>query len=130
MKAKTTAAALTAALALLLPVSSAHADGGGKSGPPTGDGAATLCKRVPKIEKRLERALKRLNGDETRRGSIARLEKRIENAGKLGHEEVATFLTDRLEFRKKLPAEIEKRQTDLKEVRTWCEDNGLKVGRR
>ncbi|WP_432014679.1 hypothetical protein [Streptomyces cucumeris] len=99
-------------------------DGGkgkrGKGGKVTGDGAKGLCKRAPKIDKRLERALKRLRGPETRRGSIDRVKKRIENAKKAGHTEVATFLNDRLKFRKALVPTLEKRQKDLAKVQKWC----------
>ncbi|WP_432039909.1 hypothetical protein [Streptomyces cucumeris] len=92
----------------------------GKGGKVTGDGAKGLCKRAPKIDKRLERALKRLRGPETRRGSIDRVKKRIENAKKAGHTEVATFLNDRLKFRKALVPTLEKRQKDLAKVQKWC----------
>ncbi|QKV93668.1 hypothetical protein HUT19_19475 [Streptomyces sp. NA02950] len=96
------------------------AKGRGKGGKVTGDGAKALCKRAPKIDRRLERALKRLRGPETRRGSIARVKKRAENAKKAGHTEIATFLNDRLKFRKALVPTLEKRQKDLAKVQKWC----------
>ncbi|MBL1096119.1 hypothetical protein [Streptomyces coffeae] len=92
----------------------------GKRGKVTGDGAEALCKRAPKIDKRLARALKRLRGPETRRGSIARVKKRIEYAKKEGHTEIATFLNDRLKFRNSLLPTLEKRQKDLAKVKEWC----------
>ncbi|MEU8826008.1 hypothetical protein [Streptomyces sp. NPDC048636] len=94
--------------------------GRGKGGKVTGDGATSLCKRAPKMDKRLERALKRLRGPETRRGSIARISKRIDKAKQAGHTEIATFLNDRLKFRKALVPTLEKRQKDLAKVKTWC----------
>lgn len=97
---------------------------------PTGDGAQALCKRVPKIDRRIERALARLDGGSATRGSVARLQLRVDNAKKAGHDEIATYLQHRLDFRKKLPAMLEQRQKDLTEVRTWCQDNGYTVGKK
>ncbi|MFF3403812.1 hypothetical protein ACFYW6_35620 [Streptomyces sp. NPDC002659] len=131
--AKTAALALTAVAALLTATGAAAADAGtpgtGTPSPgaePTGDGAQALCKRVPKIEKRLARALTRLGGDATQRGSISRLEQRVENARKAGHTEIETYLNDKLTFRRSLVPTLEKRQKDLAAVKTWCKanDNG------
>ncbi|MEV0183396.1 hypothetical protein AB0I54_29485 [Streptomyces sp. NPDC050625] len=90
---------------------------------PTGDGAKALCKRVPKIDRRIERALKRLDAGAGTRGSVARLERRVDNAKKAGHTEIATFLEDRLKTRKALVPTLKQRQKDLADVRTWCQDN-------
>jgi Spy/CpxP family protein refolding chaperone len=90
---------------------------------PTGDGAKALCKRVPKIDRRIERALKRLDAGAGIRGSVARLERRVDNAKKAGHTEIATFLEDRLKTRKALVPTLKQRQKDLADVRTWCQDN-------
>ncbi|UXY31820.1 hypothetical protein [Streptomyces sp. HUAS TT20] len=90
---------------------------------PTGDGAKALCKRVPKIDRRIERALKRLDAGVGTRGSVARLERRVDNAKKVGHTEIATFLEDRLKTRKALVPTLKQRQQDLADVRTWCQDN-------
>lgn len=123
--------ALTTSLVLLAAPGSALADSSGTTGKPaSGDGAAALCKRVPRIEKRLDRVLERVNGGVAVRGSTAYLERRIANAEKLGHDDVAALLTDRLEFRKKLPAEITKRQAGLAKVGTWCADNGFTAGQK
>ncbi|MEV6314044.1 hypothetical protein [Streptomyces sp. NPDC051776] len=93
---------------------------------PKGDGAKRLCKRASKIDKRIERALDRLRAGEARRGSIARLEKRVANAEKAGHSEIKTFLNHRLTFRRSLVSTLQQRRKDLKEVREWCaaNDNG------
>ncbi|MFF0290622.1 hypothetical protein [Streptomyces sp. NPDC005262] len=120
--AKTAALALTAVGALLAAAGTASA-GGGTPAPdatPAGDGAHMLCKRVPKIEKRLEHALNRLGADATRRGSVARLAKRVENAKTAGHTEIETYLNDKLMFRRSLVPTLEKRQKDLTAVKTWC----------
>ncbi|MFJ5030715.1 hypothetical protein ACIQB5_21840 [Streptomyces sp. NPDC088560] len=91
---------------------------------PTGDGAKSLCKRLPKIDRRIARALKRLDAGAGTRGSVARLEKRVDNAKKAGHTAIATYLQDRLNFRKSLVTTLEQRQKDLAAVSTWCKDNG------
>ncbi|OIJ67756.1 hypothetical protein WN71_011695 [Streptomyces mangrovisoli] len=96
---------------------------------PTGDGSTALCKRVPRIEKRIDRALTRLDAGAGTRGSVARLQARVDNAKQAGHDAVATYLQDRLDFRKKLPATLRQRKQDLADVRTWCKDNGITVGK-
>ncbi|MGW3117461.1 hypothetical protein ACWDBW_09965 [Streptomyces sp. NPDC001107] len=59
----------------------------------------------PAIRRSLERGL-RLSGFRVRtadrRGSIARLRQRVDNAKAAGHNEIATYLQDRLTFRKSL----------------------------
>ncbi|MEU6776261.1 hypothetical protein [Streptomyces sp. NPDC046759] len=90
---------------------------------PTGDGAQALCKRVPKIDRRIQRALKRLDAGAGTRGSVARLQQRVDNAKQAGHTQIATYLQDRLDFRKSLVATLNQRQKDLNDVRTWCRDN-------
>ncbi|WP_030928625.1 hypothetical protein [Streptomyces sp. NRRL S-646] len=90
---------------------------------PTGDGAQALCKRAPKIDHRIDRALKRLNAGADKRGSIARLQRRVDNAKAAGHTEIATYLQDRLTFRKSLVTTLQQRQKDLNEVRSWCQNN-------
>ncbi|MER6732621.1 hypothetical protein [Streptomyces puniciscabiei] len=91
---------------------------------PTGDGAHALCKRVPRIDRRIERALKRLDAGPGTRGSIARLQQRVDNAKKAGHTQIATYLQDRLDFRKSLVTNLKQRQKDLNDVKTWCQANG------
>jgi hypothetical protein len=95
---------------------------------PTGDGAKALCKRVPKIDARIDRALQRLNGPDTVRGSVARLQKRVDNADAKGDTAVATYLKDRLTFRQSLVPMLTKRSTDLDAVRTWCGTQGDAAG--
>jgi hypothetical protein len=89
----------------------------------SGDGAKALCKRVPKIDKRITRALTRLDAGADQRGSVARLQKRVDNAKKAGHTEIATYLQNRLDFRTSLCTTLQQRQKDLASVRTWCQDN-------
>ncbi|MBV2354170.1 hypothetical protein KUM39_07305 [Streptomyces sp. J2-1] len=95
---------------------------------PAGDGAHALCKRVPKIDRRIDRALKRLDAGTARRGSVDRLQKRVDNAKKAGHTAVATYLQNRLDFRTSLRTNLKQRQKDLSSVKTWCSanDNGAK----
>jgi hypothetical protein len=91
---------------------------------PKTDGAKFLCRRVPKLELRINRGINRLSGGVGTRGSIARLQARIDNANKEGHTAIAKFLGDRLTFRKSLLPNLQQRQTDLKSVATWCLTNG------
>ncbi|MET7933335.1 hypothetical protein [Streptomyces sp. NPDC005322] len=136
-RGKTVVVALAATTALLGPVGVAAADGSAPASTPAaapsvgkgtgkgaGDGAKGLCKRAHKIDKRIDRALKRLKGRAGARGSVARLTKRVERAKKAGHTEVATFLNDKLTFRKSLIPTLEKRQKDLGKVQKWCAARG------
>ncbi|WP_328540347.1 hypothetical protein [Streptomyces sp. NBC_00344] len=95
----------------------AHANG------PKGDGAKKLCRRVPKLEKRIDKRIKRMEGTAGTRGSIKYLEQRIANAKKANHTAIAAFLGDRLTTRKGLLATLEKKAPDLKDVGTWCGAN-------
>lgn len=90
----------------------------------TKDGAVRLCKRVPNIDARIDRALARLNGPATKRGSVARLQKRVTTAQSKGQTAVETYLNDRLTFRKSLVPTLTQRSTDLDAVRTWCGTQG------
>ncbi|MFE9424948.1 hypothetical protein ACFYNO_18460 [Kitasatospora sp. NPDC006697] len=92
---------------------------------PKSDGANGICKRLPKTEQRVQKALDRLNGPATEPGSIARLEQRVDDAKSAGHTAVYTYLNDRLTFRKTLVPTLTTRQDDLKAVATWCTSQGL-----
>ncbi|MEU6216935.1 hypothetical protein ABZ845_05345 [Streptomyces sp. NPDC047022] len=120
-------ASLATAALLAAGTGAAAADSTPTAGP-KGDGAKSLCKRVPKIDRRIERALKRLDAGVTVKGSVARLEQRVDNAKKEGHEQIATYLQDRLTFRKSLVTTLQQRQKDLAGVRTWCAANGAGAG--
>ncbi|MEU9075536.1 hypothetical protein ACFYUY_21525 [Kitasatospora sp. NPDC004745] len=128
-------AAALGALALagsLLAVAPAQAAGSGSSASgaptakaaPTGDGAKGICKRLPKTEERVTKALARLGGDATVVGSVSRLQQRVTNAKTAGHTEIETLLNDRLTARKALVTTLQTRQNDLKSVATWCAANG------
>jgi hypothetical protein len=120
----------TAAFAADGTSSSAPAHPRAAAAAPTGDGARALCRRAPKMDRRLDRALKRLDAGAGRRGSLDRLQQRVDNARKAGHDEIATFLQDRLDFRKSLVPTLEKRQKDLAAVRQWCQNNDDGAGSR
>lgn len=126
-RTRTVAAAAAAAIALLGAAGTAVADDTPSAAPshtakvPTGDGAHALCKRVPRIDARIDRALRRLNGPATQLGSIARLQKRVDNAAAKGDTAVETYLKDKLTFRKSLVPMLNQRSTDLDAVRTWCD---------
>ncbi|WP_327066026.1 hypothetical protein OG500_09250 [Kitasatospora sp. NBC_01250] len=92
---------------------------------PTGDGAKGICKRLPKTEQRVQKALDRLNGPATENGSVARLQQRVDNAKNAGQTAIYTYLNDRLTFRKSLLPTLTTRQSDLQSVATWCSSQGL-----
>lgn len=114
------AAAGTAAADTTAPTTSATATAPAAGKAPAGDGARALCRRLPAVDAHIDRALARLNGPVTERGSIARLQKRIDNADAKGDTAVSTFLKDRLAFRQSLLPSLTKRSADLDAVRTWC----------
>ncbi|MFG2604682.1 hypothetical protein ACGFT2_14185 [Streptomyces sp. NPDC048514] len=120
---RTLLAGLAATAVLAGTAGTAAADAGTPPAAPAGDGAKALCKRVPKVDRRIERALKRLDAGAGTRGSVARLQKRVDNARKAGHTEIATYLQNRLTSRKSLRTDLQQRQKDLTAVRTWCKDD-------
>ncbi|RZU44516.1 hypothetical protein EV284_1984 [Streptomyces sp. BK022] len=120
---RTLLAGLATAALLAGSAGAASAAGASPGAKPAGDGARALCKREPKIDKRVDRALKRLDAGKGRRGSVARLQQRVDNAKKAGHTEIATFLQGRLDHRVSLKRTLEERQKDLAGVKTWCEKN-------
>ncbi|MCT9091407.1 hypothetical protein N4G70_21430 [Streptomyces sp. ASQP_92] len=126
------AAALAATAVLTVTAPSAFADSSpspaATAKAPTGDGAKGICKREPKTEKHLERALNRLGGGAGTVGSVARLQQRVDDAKKEGHTAIATYLDHRLTYRKGLVTTLQQRQKDLKDVASWCaaNDNGKK----
>ncbi|MET8631463.1 hypothetical protein [Streptomyces sp. NPDC004680] len=120
---RTLLAGLAAAALLATGTGVAAADSSPAPGP-TGDGGHALCKRVPKIDRRLERALKRLDGGVGVRGSVARLQRRVDNAKKADHDGIATVLQDRLTFRRSLVPTLQQRQKDLEGVKSWCAAHG------
>ncbi|WP_030058087.1 MULTISPECIES: hypothetical protein [Streptomyces] len=87
---------------------------------PAGDGAKAICKRLPKTEERVTKALTRLGGDATVVGSVARLQQRAADAKAAGHTEIEKLLNDRLTARKALVTTLQTRQNDLRSVATWC----------
>jgi hypothetical protein len=87
---------------------------------PKGDGSKQLCKRAPRLDKRIDRVQRRIDGGLHARGSIDRLEKRIENAKKAGHGVIADFLNDRLTDRRELKVKLKDREAGLKKVEVWC----------
>ncbi|MEU6097882.1 hypothetical protein [Streptomyces sp. NPDC047079] len=113
-----------ATAALLVSGTGAAAAADSPAPAPTGDGARALCKRVPKIDRRIERALKRLEAGADVRGSVARLRQRVDNAKKAGHGEIATYLQHRLDVRTSLVPTLQQRQKDLAGVRSWCAAHG------
>lgn len=126
---RTAVAAAAALAALLVAAGPATADGSTPQSPsPTasapargsGDGAKALCRRAPRIQRRIDRALRRLDGPATERGSVARLERRVLAAKKAGHTEIATYLDHRLTFRRSLVPTLQQRSKDLEQVAAWC----------
>ncbi|MFF4186189.1 hypothetical protein ACFYZ9_23675 [Streptomyces sp. NPDC001691] len=126
------AAALAATAVLTVTAPSAFADSAPSAAAtakaPTGDGAKSICKREPKSEKRIERALNRLGGGADTLGSVARMQQRVDNAKKEGHTAIATYLDHKLTYRKGLVTTLQQRQKDLKDVASWCaaNNNGAK----
>ncbi|AYG78192.1 hypothetical protein DWB77_00299 [Streptomyces hundungensis] len=129
---RVTAAALAATAVLAVTAPSASADSApspaATAKAPAGDGARSICKREPKSEKRIERALNRLGGGADTLGSVARMQQRVDNAKKEGHTAIATYLDHKLTYRKGLVTTLQQRQKDLKDVASWCtaNNNGAK----
>jgi hypothetical protein len=92
-------------------------------GLPGGGGhrAPALCKRVPQLDARIDKALTRLDGDASVNGSIARVRQRIAKAERNGRPEVGAYLQDVLARRQGLVPQLRQGKTDLARVAAWCE---------
>lgn len=95
---------------------------------PKTDGAKALCRRVPRLERRIDRAITRLDAGAGTRGSIVRLQDRVDIANREGHTAVAKLLGDRLTYRKSLLPNLQQRQSDLKSVASWCASGAAGTG--
>ncbi|MFF4651059.1 hypothetical protein [Streptomyces sp. NPDC001380] len=89
-----------------------------------GDGARMLCARAHRIERRIDRALTRLQAGPGVRGSIARLQQRVDNAQAAGHTAVHDYLSHRLDHRKSMVGTLTQRRADLQKVEAWCRTRG------
>lgn len=92
------------------------------AGTPGGGGhrAPALCGRLPQLEARIDRALARLDGDASVKGSIARIRERATVAEGNGHPQVAAYLEGVLATRRHLAPELRQRKADLALVKAWC----------
>ncbi|MBC9729979.1 hypothetical protein [Streptomyces sp. TRM68367] len=81
-------------------------------------GVEKLCKRAPKMEQRIEKKLRRLEG--SGKGSIAKLERRADAAKAAGDSAVAKYRDDQLAFRKSLVPTLQQRERDLAKVHSSC----------
>jgi len=127
---KTTLTGVLAGLALAgsLLVTAAPANAAGNDAPAASASSAGkhghhgggICSRVTKVDHRIQRAIERLDGGEQTRGSLARLEKRVENARAHKRDAVVTFLQDRLTTRKAMRPTLVRQRAELKDVATWC----------
>lgn len=90
--------------------------------------AKAVCARAPRVDARITRALARLHGPATERGSIARLQKRVDIAKAAGNTAIETYLNDRLTTRQAMVGTLTTRLSDLKAVETWCSANNLGGG--
>jgi hypothetical protein len=90
--------------------------------------AKAVCARAPRVDARITRALARLHGPATERGSIARLQKRVDIAKTAGNTAIETYLNDRLTTRQAMVGTLTTRLSDLKAVETWCSANNLGGG--
>lgn len=109
--------AVTAALSL--GATAAHAQGA-----PSADDVRPrverACARIPNLETRIERAIERINGDASVRGSLEWLDARIAAAEEAGRTDLATALTNRRAVRVATLDVLELRQANLAEFAELC----------
>lgn len=92
----------------------------GRDGPGAEVGAqsATRCAQVPQAITRTRQLEQRLAGDATTPGSLAYLRHRIDTARSEHHDQLATALQKRLEFRTQLAAFLPRRLALLQTAQT------------
>lgn len=122
--------ALAGSLLAAVPAQAAGGNGSpAAASTPKSDGAKGICKRLPKTEERITKALNRLDGDATVIGSVARLQQRVTDAKAAGHTEIETYLNGRLTSRKALVTTLQTRRNNLKSVATWCAAHNEAAGK-
>ncbi len=89
----------------------------------TGTRLQALCARVPRLLARTNRLVERLEGDADTRGSLARLQERIDAATAAGRDAQVTVLTNRLHVRRAQLALLRDRRALLLELAAACEEN-------
>lgn len=84
-----------------------------------------MCHRVPRIERRTEQMLERINGDETTRGSLVWLDARSAQARESGHPDLASVIDSHRAIRAAAVPLLEVRQTEMAKIRDICIDHGI-----
>jgi hypothetical protein len=85
---------------------------------------ARLCARIPLLIERTEGIQRRLDGDETTRGSLARLTKRIDKAKERGNADFAAYLGNRLEIRRQRAEILPEQLALLNRAQATCDEAG------
>jgi len=86
----------------------------------SGDELAQICSRIPNRIERVEKAQARLGADAATKGSIARVQARLERAEAEGHTDLARLLRDRLAIRKDVAAVLPDILVHLKDAQEVC----------
>ncbi|MEM7342071.1 MAG: hypothetical protein AAF467_25750 [Actinomycetota bacterium] len=84
-----------------------------------------ICARVPVAEDRVDRLLARIDGDESVRGSLARLEARLQRAEDDGRIDAATVLTNRITTRTAARELLAARQNEIHVIADLCAEHGF-----
>lgn len=81
-----------------------------------------LCARVPLVTRRVERALDRINGDATVRGSIEWLHDRADQARDAGRDDLAELIEGRIDIRIERIDVLEARLDWLSQAAQLCDE--------
>jgi hypothetical protein len=100
----------------------AAADGTDEADLDRAERAARLCKRVPRVQERLDQLLERLQADSETRGSVAWPTAQAEQARTKGHDDLAMFLEHRATIRIERIDVLNARADALDDAASWCAD--------
>lgn len=84
-----------------------------------------VCARVPIAEDRIERLLTRIDGDESTRGSLARLEARRQRAADEDRDDAQLVLTNRIATRTAARDLLVARQTEVATISELCDEHSV-----
>lgn len=84
-----------------------------------------MCHRVPRVERRTERMLERIHGDESVRGSLAWLDAKAAQARDNGYQDLASVVESRRNIRAAAVPYLEVRQVELANIHAICADHGI-----
>ena len=92
-----------------------------------GQRAKRVCKREPRVAKRVDKLIARFSGDATTRGSVLWLKARADKV-RASDAQLASIIDSRAQIRQSRINTLKLRQGELAKVASWCSTHGYSTG--